>query len=110
MNIMDIEKDKNKEGKGLTDNGQGDLVLNESGTSVSIDEGEAINTEDVDDSIQYKPDQEVTFTTEDPIMSNDIASDEESQQDEDIIKPFDDLFPEQKAYEDMDDISSTDDK
>jgi hypothetical protein len=99
-----------KEQKGLADNHDGDLILNESGTSVSNDNGEEINTDDVDDSSPSEvPDQDVTFKTEDPITSNDIASDEESEQGEDIIKPYDELFPEQKAYEDMDEISSTDD-
>jgi hypothetical protein len=99
-----------KEQKGLADNHDGDLILNESGTSVSNNDGEAINTDNVDESIPSEvPDQDVTFKTEDPITSNDIASDEESEQGEDIIKPYDELFPEQKAYEDMDETSSTDD-
>ena len=99
-----------KEQKGLADNYEGDLILNESGTSVSNDNGDEINTDDVDESSPSEvPDQDVTFTTEDPITSNDIASDEESEQGEDIIKPYDELFPEQKAYEDMDEISGTED-
>jgi hypothetical protein len=99
-----------KEQKGLADNHDGDLILNESGTSVSNNDGEAINTDNVDESSPSEvPDQDVTFKTEDPITSNDIASDEESEQGEDIIKPYDELFPEQKAYEDMDETSSTDD-
>ncbi len=102
-----------KENKGLADNHDGDFILNESGTSVSNDVNEGGKMEDNEiSSLQPEIMDKVnkgSLRTDDPILSNDIASDENSRMDEDAIKPYDDVFGDHKPHEDTEEISSTND-
>jgi len=99
--------DKNK---GLADNQDGEIILNESGTSISTNaaEGETktnkVDVQEVDPTNK----EDLALRTEDPVILNDIASDEHSRLGEGIIKPYDDVFHDHKPQEDMDEISRTD--
>ncbi len=102
-----------KENKGLADNYDGDFILNESGTSISNDVNEGgKNADDEISSLQPEIMDKVnklSLKTDDPILSNDIASDEKSRMGEGEIKPYDDVFGDHKPHEDSEEISSTDD-
>jgi len=50
-----------------------------------------------------------SLRSEDPIISNNIASEENAKMGEGEIVPFDQIFPTHKAVEDTDEIQSTDD-
>lgn len=86
-----------KQNKGLADNNDGDLILNESGTSVNI----GLNEEG-------KPDAQ-TSSIDDPVAENDIDSDRNSKAGVGEIKAFNDVYPNHQALEDVDEIQSTDD-
>ena len=101
-----------KKNKGLADNYDQEFILNESGTSVDndMDDAAANDPASVHTSREeVEEEQRRTYTTNDPVLTNDIASDERSRLREDTIKPYDDVFPDHKAYEDNAEVSSTDD-
>ena len=98
--------------KGLADNQDGEIILNESGTSISTDaaEGEAkVDRHSTVQQADMQGPQQPTLKTDDPIVLNDIASDEHSRLGEGTIKPYDDVFHDHKPKEDTEEISSTDD-
>ncbi len=100
-----------KTNKGLADNQDGEIILNESGTTIRTDAAEETKS-DVQGPAQPSDltnKEELTLKTDDPIILNDIASDEHSRLGEGIIKPYDDVFRDHKPQEDVDEISSTDD-
>jgi hypothetical protein len=98
--------------KGLAENYDQEFILNESGTSVDNDMDEApandpgaVHT----NRDELNEEKSRTYTINDPVLTNDIASDERSMLREDTIKPYDDVFPDHKAYEDNAEVSGTDD-
>ncbi len=100
-----------KNNKGLAANQDGEIILNESGTSISIEGAEEAKN-DMQGALQQGDStktKDLTLRTEDPVILNDIASDEHSRLREGIIKPYDDVFHDHKPQEDIDEISSTDD-
>jgi hypothetical protein len=97
--------------KGLADNQDGEIILNESGTSISTDVVEGQRKDEMEQTLQAdgRSKEGLTLKTADPVALNDIASDENSRQGEGIIKPYDDVFGDHKPHEDSNEISSTDD-
>lgn len=99
--------------KGLADNQDGEIILNESGTSISTEAGDGAAQNDMHGVLQQgdiaNKEEELKLKTEDPVILNDIASDEHSRLGEGIIKPYDDVFHDHGPHEDIDEISSTDD-
>ena len=97
--------------KGLADNHDEEFILNESGTSVDNDMDEVDATQHKEQSLsdQQNAEADLTFKTNDPVVSNDMASDEQSRLGEEVIKPYDDVFPDHKAYEDRAEVSGTND-
>lgn len=103
----------NNQNKGLADSHEEEFILNESGTSVSndMDEVTSRRADEVAKSGEQKnKDNNITFKTDEPEISNDIASDEYSRLEDDTIKPTDDTFPDHKNYEDKDADSGTENK
>jgi hypothetical protein len=97
--------------KGLADRQDGEIILNESGTSISTNAVEEQRKDDMDQIVQpnIQNREGLTLKTDDPVALNDIASDENSRLGEGIIKPYDDVFGDHKPHEDSDEISSTND-
>lgn len=81
----------NKKNKGLADNQDGDFILNESGTSVSIDS-----------SSPEKDKNSLVETNQEASAKNEAIGEAE-------IQKYDDINPGHKAFEDVDEVQSTDD-
>jgi hypothetical protein len=101
-----------KQNKGLVDNGEGDFILNESGTSVTNDSNEG-GTEAEQEISSLQPEimervNKVVFKKDEELLSNDIASDQYSRSSEEEIKPYDDVFGDDKPHEDSEQLSGAD--